>query len=154
METRPFETAEDSDFPSCQQLSVFVENRLGQLLRLTRVLNEDRIRILALSVDGSIDCAVARLLVNDPDAGYNMITEAGFAVSQCEVIVVELPPGKRGILSVCTALIVGEVNINYVYPLLAGKSLGPSLVIQVDNLPTAVSVLQSKQFRVLDQSDL
>jgi hypothetical protein len=72
------------------------------------------------------------------------------------VLVVELPPGKRGIIAVCTALISGEVNINYTYPILSTHrhDRGPCLAIQVDNPQLAAAVLMAKDFRVLDQSEL
>jgi hypothetical protein len=154
MAAQPFETAEGSEFPCCRQLSVFVENRLGQLLRLTRVLDGEPIRIMGLAVEGSVDCAIARLLVNDPDTAVRMISQAGFAVTQTDVIVIQLPAGKRGILAVCAALIAGEININYAFPLLCTKDLGACLVIQVDNVPQATAVLATHHCRLLDQSDL
>lgn len=155
MATEPLETAHGSEFPHCQQISVFLENRLGQLLRLSRVLDGDDISILALSVEGSIDCAIVRLLVNAPDVATERLSDAGFAHSSTDVLVVELPAGKRGIVQVCMALIQGEININYTYPILASRSHSePRLAIQVDNLSAAARVLISKRFHVLDQSDL
>lgn len=154
MSIEPLETAEGSDFQGCRQLSVFLENRIGQLLGLTRILDGFDVRILALSVEGSIDCAIVRLLVDDPDTARSRVADAGFAVAESEVIVVELPPGNRGILTVCRALISGEVNIHYTYPLLSATDKPAALAIQVDNLPHAVRVLRSEKFRVLEQRDL
>ncbi len=154
MSIEPLETAYGSDYPCCRQLSVFLDNRVGQLLRLTRLLDGADIRILALSVESSIDCAIVRLLVDKPDEAGKMISDAGFAVSETELVVVELQPGKRGILTACQALIVGEVNIHYTYGLLAAHESIPTLAIQVDNHELAVAVLKSRKFKVLDQSEL
>ena len=154
MALEPLETAEGSEFPLCRQLSVFLENRMGQLLRLTRLFDSSEVSILALSVDGGIDCAIVRLLVNDPDVAVAMLRDAKFAVTETDVLVVELPHGKRGIMTVAAALISGEVNINYTYALLAGNDRGNCLAIQVDNPAQATAVLSEKKFRVLDQHEL
>lgn len=154
MALEPLETAEGSDFPGCCQLSVFLENRLGQLLRLTRLFEQCDVRILALSVEGSVDCAIVRLLVDDPETASEMLRDVGFATTETEVLVVELPRGKRGIMTVCTALISAEVNINYMYVLLPRERRGACIAIQVDNLPQAADVLRSKKFHVLDQGEL
>ncbi len=154
MATEPLETADASGFPLCRQLSVFLENRLGQLLRLTRVFDDEQVTILALSVEGSIDCAIVRLLVNDPDTAREILAQQGFAITETELLVVELPPGRRGIMTVCSALITGEVNINYLYPLLPGRDRGACMAIQVDNLTAAVDLLAAKRFRILDQHEL
>ncbi len=154
MSLEPFRTAEGSDYTGCRQLLVFLENQVGQLLRLTRVLDAEDVHILGITVEGSIDYAIVRMIVDDPDVARRMITEARFVVTESEVLVVELPPGHRAILAVCAALIAGEVNINYSYPMLASSRREAGLVIQVDNMAQAVAVLHSKRFEMLDQTDL
>ncbi len=154
MSLEPLETAAGSDYPACRQLSVFVENRLGQLLRLTRLFEGTEIHIVAVAVAGATDCAIVRLLVDDPDAAHSTLCDANFAVSESEVLVVELPPGKRGIRRVCEALIAGEVNMNYIYPLFPLERYGACMALQVDNLALGAAVLQGREFNLLDQSDL
>jgi len=154
MALEPLETAHGSDFPCCIQLSVFLENRLGQLLRLTRLFDHDDVRILGIAVETSVDCAIVRLLVDHPDRAREMISQAGFACTETELLVVELPHGKRGIMTVCIALLTGEININYTYALLPGHDRGACLAIQVDNLPRAAEVLSENRFRLIDQHEL
>jgi hypothetical protein len=154
MALEPLETAEGSDYPACLQLTVFLENRVGQLLRLTRLLDGRAVRILALTTDAAADCGTIRLLVDHPETARQMLCDAGFAVAESELVVVELPPGKRGIMTVCAALISGEVSIHYAYPLLGSKKRGPCLAIHADNLPQAVDILTAKGFNVLDQAEL
>ncbi|MBW7906777.1 MAG: acetolactate synthase [Phycisphaerae bacterium] len=154
MALEPLKTADGSGFPLCRQISVFLENRVGELLRLTRLFEGEDVNILAVSVEGSVDCAIVRLLVNDPDLAHQMLTDAGFAITETDVLVVELPPGRRGILTVCAALISAEVNINYLYPLLPGSARRSCMAIQTDNPSSATTVLEAKNFRVLDQRDL
>jgi len=154
MNVEPLQTAEGSDYPGCRQLSVFLENRVGQLLRIARLLEDEPVHILGLSADASVDCAILRLLVDDPEAAQQILADARFAVAESDVLVVALPAGRRGMLTVCTALIAAEVNINYVYTVWATAERLPCLAIQVDDVQSAVPVLQLKKFRVLDQSEL
>lgn len=154
MNVEPLETAEASEFPCCRQLSIFIENRMGQLLRIMRLLESEPVHILGLSADASVDCAIVRLLVDDPDLAHQILTDARFAIAQSEMLVVELPAGKRGILTICSALISAEVNINYVYTVWAMQDRRPCVAIQVDDVPNAVRVLQAKDFHVLCQHEL
>lgn len=154
MDYEPLETAEGAEHAACQQLSIFLQNHVGELVRVMRLLGGGPIHIVGLSVEGKVDCAVLRLLVNDPDAAYELLSGVGMAMAQSEVLVVELPPGNRGITAVCTALITGEVNINYAYTVWATSEHTPCLAIQVDNLEQAVHVLSLKDFRVLAQDEL
>jgi hypothetical protein len=154
MNVEPFQTAEGSEHPCCRQISVFLENRVGQLLRITRLLEDEPVHILGLSVDAAVDCAIVRMLVDDPDLAHQILADARFALTESEVLVVPLPPGKRGILTVCSALIGGEVNINYVYTVWAGENREPCLVIQVDDLQASIRLLRANNFQLLDQSEL
>ena len=154
MAFEPLDTMEGQDFPLCRQISVFLENRLGQLLRLTRLFERDEVQILGISVDNAVDCAITRFIVNDPDVASEMIRDAGFACSENEILVVELPESNRGIMTVCIALLTGEINVNYTYPLLPGRDRGACLAIQVDDLARAAEVLHGKGFRIIDQTEL
>lgn len=143
-----------SDYPLCRQISVFLENRLGQLLRLTRLFEDVDVHILALSVEASVDCSIVRLIVDDPDLAREQLSDAGFALSETELLVIELPEGKRGIMIVCAALIAGEININYTYPLLGAPEQPARIAMQVDNPSAATTLLTERKFRILDQRDL
>jgi hypothetical protein len=154
MALEPFETAEAEDFPTCRQLSVFLENRVGQLHRLVRVFGGTRIRILAISVIHSVDCAIVRLVLDKTDDAIRYVKNAGFAVSVSDLVVVALPQGDTGIQQICTALLSAEVNIFDVYPLLTHPLGAAALALKVDNLSMAARVLKDHDFAVLSESDL
>ncbi len=154
MSLEPLETAEGAEYHGCRQLNIFLENRLGQLLRVTKLLEGEPVRILGISVEGKVDCAIMRMLVDDPDTAYQICSSGRFACTESEVVVVELPPGKRAIMTVAAALIAAEVNINYAYTAWVTQQERPALVIQVDNLAQAVRVLAKKNFTMLAQDEL
>lgn len=154
MALEPFETAEAQDVPTVRQQSVFIENRVGQLLRLTQVFSQTEIRILAVSVVYSCDCAICRMIVDDPDKAYDVLSAARFQVSEAETIVVSLPRGKRALLQTWAALLGAEINIYYTYPLLIHPKGDPAIAIVTDSIEQAVAVLVEQGFDVLDQQDL
>ena len=154
MALEPFETAEAHGDPTVRQQSVFVENRIGQLLRLTRLFDHTDTRILALSVVYSFDCAICRMILDDPDQAYEVLSNNGFQVSEAELIVVSLPHGKRALLHTWAALLGAEVNIHYTYPLLVQPGGCAALAILPDSIEQAIAVLRDRNFHLLDQEDL
>ena len=154
MAIEPFETAEGCTVPTVRQQSVFVENRVGQLLTLTRLFDRANIRILAISVVYSVDCAICRMILDDPDRAYDSLAGAGFKVSEAELIVVSLPHGKRALLDTWTALLAAEVNIHYTYPLLVRPRDCAAIAVVTDNIEQAVQTLRRKRFDVLSQDEL
>ena len=154
MATEPIHASYASGYPTVTQLSVFLQNRLGELLRLTRLFDDTEVHILALSVVNSFDCAIVRMIVDDPEKAHEVVTEAGFSVSLSEILVVVLPPGKRALLQTWAALLGAEVNVAYTYALLCNPGGQSALAVQAENLELATGTLKQKGLTVLDQSDL
>lgn len=154
MEIEPFGTAQAHDSPTVRQQSVFIENRVGQLLRLTRLFDQTEIRILAVSVVNSIDCAICRMILDDPDRAYDVMTQSRFQVSETDLIVVSLPHGKRALLHTWTALLGAEINIHYTYPLIVHPKGSPAIAVMPDNVENAIHVLRDRNFSLIDQADL
>jgi hypothetical protein len=150
---KPYETMEGQGAPAIRQVSVFVENRLGQLLKLTQLFEDQEIRMLSLSIVDLVDCAVVRFLFDAADKAIRILDEAGFNVAVAEVVVVRLPKGKRGLVTVWSALLGAEVSIAYAYPLLSTEK-GSAIALYVDNVELAIDTLQRHHFEVLDESDL
>lgn len=154
MAIEPYETAEAQGLPTVRQQSVFVENSVGQLLRLTRLFDRTEIRILAISVVYSVDCAICRMIFDDPDRAHELLVGARFQVSEAELLVVSLPHGKRALLHTWAALLGAEINIYYTYALLIRPAGCPAIAVLPDNMDQAVVTLRERGFTVLDQQDL
>ncbi len=154
MDIEPYQTAEAHGIPTVRQHSIFVENHVGQLLRLTKLFDRTDTRILALSVINSVDCAICRMILDDPDRGYEVLSQARFPVSESELLVVSLPHGKRGLLHCWAALLNGEIDILYTYPLLVHPNGSAAIALVPDNIEQAACVLQERNFVILDQADL
>lgn len=136
------------------QFTIFLENRVGRLSMLTRVLEQHVAHINAIMIEESADSALVRLICCDPDAGRNALREAGFSFTESDVLAVELPTGHRKPLAaICTALLAGEINIHYAYPLLHCPR-GPALALFVDDPTLAAQMLIRKGFTLIGESDL
>lgn len=132
---------------------MFLENRVGQLLRLVQAFEGSSVRILAIQVEHAVDCAIVRLMLDDADQAMAMLRRAGFPLSVTELVVVELPPGA-GLLTICSALLAAELSIDYAYPLLSQPTGRPALALHVDNTAMAAHVLADRDFTILSESDL
>lgn len=150
----PFETIRGRNWPTIRQFSVFVENRVGQLSDLMRRFEGSRVRVAALSIIDSIDIAIVRLVLTHPEQGRELLERAGFAIAECDLIGVELPRTAQPLLSVCTALLQAEVNIQYAYPLIVHPHGRPAVALHVDNIEMAMRTLHEKGFTTISEADL
>jgi len=146
-------TARARAWPTLRQFAVFVENRVGRLHDLMRHLESHSVRIVALSIANSVDCAIVRLMVNDSDRGREILELSRFAFAEIELVGVEIPEGTQPFLQICLALLQAEVNVQYTYPLLYQHGHG-AIAMYVDDIDLAVRTLEDKGMRIVTESDL
>ncbi len=153
MATHSFDTAETFHSPMVRQISVFLEDRVGALMRLFRAFEGSEVRVAGMSVVHAIDCAIIRLICDPHEEAVSILEKKGFPVSQTELLVVEVPHG-HGLMSICSALVAGEVNIDYAYPLLVRPTGRAALAIHTDSTDTATQILRRRKFQVMSEDDL
>jgi hypothetical protein len=149
-----FATMRGRDYPSIRQFTVFLENRVGQLLEVVRRFEGSNVRIVAITISDSTECAIVRFVLSDPEQGREVLERAGLAIVESDLIGVELPESSQPLLQVCTALLQAEVNITQVYPLLARPHGSPAVALMVDNIEIALDTLATKGFTPVSEDDL
>lgn len=123
------------------------------MLRLFKAFEGSSVRVVGMSVVHTIDCSIVRLICDDTDTATDLLTTRGFPFVESELLVVELPQGQ-GLMSICSGLLAGEVNIDYAYPLLVRPKGRAALAVRTDSLETAAQVLRSGKFHLMSEEDL
>lgn len=137
-----------------KQISVFLENKSGRLAHVTRVLGDAGINIRALSIADTSDFGILRLIVNDPVKAHKILREAGFTVSETEVIAVRMPDSPGGLAAVLDQMSEENLNIEYLYAFL-GMSGGDALVIfKVEDIKKAKVAFKKKGIKFVEEQEL
>lgn len=157
MTTSTPQTEAATDTPAAspvRQLSVFMQNRVGALMSLVKLLAEHRIEVLGLSLQDTTELALVRLVPSDPETAEMVFIEKGIPHAVCEVTVVELRETEKTLSHALSALLAAEVNIDFSYPLFVRPTQHPLLVLHLDAPDVGGKVLSSAGFKVLVQEDL
>jgi hypothetical protein len=149
-----FATARGRNWPTLRQFTVFLENRVGQLLELVRRFAGTRVRIVALSISDAGECAFVRFLLSHPEQGREILERAGLAIIESDLIGVELPDDSQPLVRICTALLQAEVNIIQAYPVLTRPRGRPVVALMVDNTEMGLETLGQKGFTMITEGDL
>lgn len=155
-EVLPPQTEDGAGFESTRipQFTIFLENRVGKLAALLRVLEERVGCVNGLSIEESADSALIRIICSEPAEARRVLREEGFSCSETDVLAVELPKrSSTPLIAICTALLSAEINIHYAYPLLV-RPRGPALILYVDDPTLAAQILIRKRFVLIGESDL
>lgn len=142
------------NYPAIRQFTVFLENRVGQLLEVIRRFEGSRVKIVSLSITISAECAFVRFLLSHPEQGREILERAGLAIIESDLLGVEMPSGSQALLGICTALLQAEVNIIQAYPLLVRPHGRPVVALMVDNIDLAQETLAARGFTMITEADL
>src|SRR5512137_283890 len=96
------------------QLSLFLENRPGQLKTPCQVLGRAGIDILSMSLADTQQFGILRLIVEDWQKAKAVLEEAGCVVNVSEVLAVEVPDRPGGLGGVLDAFDQAGLSIEYV----------------------------------------
>ena len=149
-----FETMHGRNWPTVTQFSVFLENRVGQLLEVVRAFHGSKVKIVGLSISDSADCCILRLILSHPEQGRELLALAELPFAENELVAVELPAGPQSLVDLCTALLRAEINIHYAYPLIVHPHGRAAVAVHVDNVEQASNMLHDHGFEVLSEMDL
>ena len=65
------------------QLSVFIENKSGALVRVLRLLKQENIQLIASTIADTADFGIFRIICSEPEKACGVRKGAGGAVSLC-----------------------------------------------------------------------
>ena len=134
------------------QLSVFIENKSGTLLKVLEVLKEKRIQLVALTIADTAEYGICRILCSEPSRAYQVLREAGVAVSMCEVLAVVTDDVPGGAADAVSLFAREGISIAYLYSLMmGGKAI---MVFRTDNAEKAEEVIRRGGLRCIGEKEL
>ena len=98
-----------------KQLTVFLPNEPGMLIRVSRALGGAGIQVMGIMVADSSDFSCVRLLVDRPLEARRLLADGGFQVELSDVLVIEVPDVPGGFATALNKLASAELNVGYVY---------------------------------------
>lgn len=135
-----------------EQLSIFLENRLGRLSAVTQALADGNVNIRALSLADTSDFGILRLIVKDTAKAKNVLKAAGFTVSCTDVVVVEIDDRPGGLNDILHLFAKHTINIEYMYVFVQAQSGAATVVFRFDNTDEAIGILQTNNVRFVPPS--
>ncbi len=134
------------------QIAVFLENRKGRLNELAGVLASEKIDLLTLSIADTQDFGIVRLITTDNASAVKALKEAGFTVTNSDLIGIEIndvPGALAGVLDILTA---GEIDIEYLYSYARTEGHKAIILFKVSDVGKALDVLSAADIRILDKN--
>ncbi|MBC8245950.1 MAG: ACT domain-containing protein [Deltaproteobacteria bacterium] len=128
-------------FNRCAQLSVYLENRVGALADICKIIEQKSINLIAICAIDTVDEAVLRIVPEDHEKTRDALTALSMHVIETEVLAIEIPniPGATG--KVASLLAEAGINIDYIYSAAHPEVTKATLILRTHSIDEAEKVL-------------
>jgi hypothetical protein len=136
-----------------KQISLFAENKPGRLANIANNFRKSGINIRAFTIAEAGDFGIIRMVVDRPEDAHEMLHNAGFTVSETNVLGVEMEDVPGGLGKIADVLGERNINIDYAYAFVT-KTEKALLILRVNDIEGAILVLQGAGIRMIDMADI
>jgi hypothetical protein len=131
------------------QLSLFLENKPGQMAEPCRLLARAGIGISTLTLADTERFGILRMIVSDWQRGRALLEESGYVVNITEVVAVEVSDRPGGLADLLGLFEGGEINVEYMYAFTFGREDRAVLIFRFDRPDAALERLRAAGVNVL-----
>ena len=139
---------------SIHQISVFLENRTGQLAEITRLLAENNVNLRAVSIAETADYGLARMIVDDAQKASNILLQHGDILSMTPVWAVEVPDQPAGLSNLLTVLAENHIDVEYMYSLFTHRDGCAYMVLRISDEERFSAALSAYGMKVVSAEEL
>ncbi len=139
---------------SLKQLTVFVENKQGALVKITETLAKNDINIRALSIADTEEFGILRLIVTDTEKALNSLSNEGYLIKTTDVVGVKIgdQPGKLS--KALSVLDENHINMEYLYAFMSRTEKHAYVVLRVQDNLHAEQALEEAGFHMITDADV
>ena len=139
---------------TAKQISVFLENKPGQLREFAMLLDRHQIDMRALSVAEAEDFGILRLIVDDPYKTACVLREEGYVFSITPVLALEIPDRPGSLVKVLGLLGDNGINLEYTYAFITRKAGSAYMIFRVADPKRAAQILCDAGYKPICQNEM
>jgi len=136
------------------QISVFLENKPGQLKLACKRLADANINILTLSLADTKQFGVLHLITPEWERARDVFKQSGFIASVNDVLAVEVADRPGGLVDVLDAIDEAGLNVEYMYAFTFGDKGKAALIFRFSEADAAVEKLKASGVNLIDKVEL
>lgn len=134
-----------------KQLSIFIENKGGTLIKVLDLLSKAGIQIIASTIADTKDYGIYRVLCDKPTQAYLLLKENGINVQLADVLAISIDDTPGQAAEAVSSLSSKGVDILYMYSFLwKGRGV---LVMRTDPSDKAREIVIIKKMHFLTEDD-
>lgn len=136
------------------QISVFLENKAGQLADITGILSDNQVNMRAINIAETADYGVLRLIVDDASKASSILLEQGFILTMTPVVGVAVPDTPGGLSKVLGVISAAGIDVEYMYSVFGQKEGQACMIFRVADTDGLAAVFEKNGIAMIGGEDL
>ena len=134
-----------------KQISVFMENKRGELKRVTDALKTGNVNILTASIADTKDFGIWLIITDDNENAKKVLRSNGFLISSDDLIGIEVAHEPGALSDALAVLDNNGIDIEYLYSY--EKTDGSAYILfRVHDTEKTISILNKCGVKLIDKS--
>lgn len=121
-----------------RQISVFLENRSGQLAHICRIIADAGINMKALNIAETSDYGVVRLITDKPALTVKVLSDDGLVCRCTDVVAISVPDVPGGLAGVLEVIARKNISIEYMYSMMGNDGKKHAVMVFQTEEPSEV----------------
>jgi hypothetical protein len=138
------------------QISVFLENARGTLREMTKLLAENEIDIMALSIADTTNFGIVRLIVREAyiDKALNSLKNAGFMIKKTDVLCIGVPNKPGALDNILAVIEEANVSIEYIYSFNYNVDGNALFVLRLMESDKVIGLFKERNIKMYSQEEI
>ena len=132
------------------QVSIFLENKLGRLEKVTAILREAEINIRSIHLNHTANgWGILNLILSTPELAYRCLNENGMSAALREIVVVQMTDNPGGLDELLKVIVKAGVNFTNANGRVVCDGNSAYFAIDIEDIPDAKQLLRRMGLEII-----
>ena len=136
------------------QITVFLENKAGALLNVTKLLSDNKVDLRAINIAETADYGLLRLITADNESAEKVLKGEGLIFTETPVLAVAIADKPGALSDVLEVFAKENIDVHYMYSIFGNKDGRAYMIMQVENAEKAEELLAASDVTIAEAKDL
>lgn len=136
------------------QITVFLENKAGALLNVTKLLSDNKVDLRAINIAETADYGLLRLITADNEAAERVLKSEGLIFTETPVLAVAIADKTGALSDALEVLANANIDVHYMYSIFGQQNGLAYMIMQVEEPNKASEALKANGITIAEPHDL
>lgn len=136
------------------QITVFLENKAGALLDVTKLLSSNKVDLRAINIAETADYGLLRLITADNKKAEEVLKAENLIFTETPVLAVAIDDKAGALTDLLEVFAKNDINVHYMYSIFGNQDVKAYMIMQLSDIEKATKVLGDNNIAIAEPKDL